>query len=85
MSDNVVLSEAQLEILLERAAKRGAQEALAQVGLHDDDAGHDIRDLRHLLDSWRDLKGTASRTVIKWFIMMILGLLTLGTYVNFKQ
>lgn len=85
MSENIVLSEAQLEVLLERAAKRGAQEALAQVGLHDDDAGHDIRDLRQLLDSWRDLKGTASRTVLKWFIMMILGLLTLGAYVNFKQ
>ena len=85
MFDNVVLSEAQLEVLLERAAKRGAQEALAQAGLHDDDAGHDIRDLRQLLDSWRDLKGTATRTVLKWFIMMILGLLTLGAYVNFKQ
>jgi len=76
------ISPAELEAMLERAARRSAKEALSQVGLHDDGAGNDIRDLRQLLLSWRDIRSTATRTFVKWLVMLLLGALSAGAYVT---
>jgi hypothetical protein len=81
---HLIIPQAQLEELLTSAAKRGAAEALSHVGLHDEDAGADIRDLRQLIDGWRDMKHTAARAVVKWFMMIILGLISVGAYFNLK-
>ena len=40
----------QLEEMLDRAAKKGASEALRELGLQDQDAANDIRDMRGLLE-----------------------------------
>jgi len=40
----------QLEDMLDRAAKKGASEALRELGLQDQDAANDIRDMRGLLE-----------------------------------
>jgi hypothetical protein len=48
------MTEAELELLLDRAAKRGAEEALRSIGLHDENAVHDVKDLRDLLVLWRE-------------------------------
>lgn len=61
---NVVIPRADFEDLLESAAERGAKSALKAVGLHDDEAAADVRDLRGLLDAWRDAKTTAMRTAV---------------------
>jgi len=45
---HVVMPEEEFEQLLELAAERGAKRALANVGLVDEDAASDIRDLRSL-------------------------------------
>ena len=48
----VVMPQDEFEQLLEQAAARGAKRALADVGLEGDDAAHDIRELRDLLDAY---------------------------------
>jgi 2-iminoacetate synthase ThiH len=45
------MNEEQIEAMLERAAKKGAREALESIGLHDDCAVHDVTELRGLLAS----------------------------------
>jgi len=49
----VELTPDQLEDMLDRAAKKGASEALRELGLQDDSAANDIREMRGLLDAWK--------------------------------
>ena len=79
------LSKQELESLLATAVERGAKEALCKVGLHDEEAGNDIRDLRVLVDGWRGIKKTATRTFVQWLILFILGLIAMGTWQNFHK
>lgn len=74
------MDEQQLDILLERAAERGARRALESVGLHDEEAGKDVRDLRTLIDSWRTAKQTALTTITRYITLAFLGLLMLGAW-----
>ena len=75
-------SEIEMELLLERAAKKGAREALHQLGLHDEEAPEDIRELRNLLDSYRDAKKTAWSTTIKIVTTAFLAVLMAGAYIK---
>ena len=59
------ITEEKLEDMLDRAAKRGASAALREVGLHDDDARYDIRELRSLLEMWRDTRRGVWSTIVK--------------------
>lgn len=72
----ITLSRRDLDALVERAAEIGSKKALAAVGLHDDEAPGDIRDLRSLIDGWRALKHTALKTlvglVVKGFVVLFL-------------
>ena len=52
----VNLSPEELEEMLDRAAKRGAKEALRSIGLLDDSAHKDMVELRSLLEAWRDTR-----------------------------
>ena len=61
----VKLSPDELEAMLDRAAKRGAKEALASIGLLDDNAHKDISDMRSLLEAWRETRKSVWGTVIK--------------------
>jgi len=69
------MTDAELELMLERAAKRGAAEALHDIGLQDENAIHDIHELRTLLDSWRSTKRTVGSTITKFITVGILGVL----------
>ena len=60
-----MLTAEQLEEMLDRAAKRGACEALKEVGLHDDDARKDIIEMRNLLETWRDTRRGVWSTIVK--------------------
>jgi hypothetical protein len=66
------MENAELDALLERAAERGARRALESIGLHDDDAGKDIRDLRTLIDGWRTAKKAALTTISQWLTVGVL-------------
>ncbi len=74
----VVVTRAELDRLLERAAEQGAKKALRAVGLHDEDAENDVRDLRGLLDAWRVTKATAMKTAVKVATTLLLGAITVG-------
>jgi hypothetical protein len=68
--------------LIEDAAEAGARKALARVGLQDDDAIHDVRELRNLLDSWRQTKSTIGQTITRVTTMFLLGALAAGTTIK---
>jgi len=70
--------------LLDQAAERGARRALERVGLHDENAGRDINELRTLIDGWRQTKQTVAITIAKYMTISLLSLLALGAYTNFK-
>lgn len=76
------LTKSEIEAMLQRAAQEGAKEALTRIGLSDDTAANDVRDLRQLIDGWRDIKSTALKTVVRWCIVCILGILSVGAYVT---
>jgi hypothetical protein len=54
--------------------------ALKEVGLHDEEAGDDVRDLRSLITDWRGIKKTIWTTIARAGTLFILGLLALGAY-----
>lgn len=73
-----------LDELLTRAAERGAERCLAHLGLENGHAARDIRELRDLLDSWRDARHTAWQTVIKVATTGILASLLVGAAIKLK-
>jgi len=73
------MTELELEAMIQRAAEAGAKKALRDVGLQDDDAVHDLREVRALLDSWRSVKRTAGKTLTQIITTLILGALLAGT------
>ena len=79
------MDEKQIEELLERAAKKGAREALESIGLHDQHAVHYVRELRSLLDAWRGAKKTVWRTITQAMTMAFLGALAAGTFFQLKK
>lgn len=82
MTDTVTITEAALEAMLTRAAEAGAKQALHSVGLHDDKASHDVRDLRNLLESFRDAKREAKRTITRVLTTWLLTALLAGAAVT---
>jgi hypothetical protein len=61
----VKISHEELEAMLDRAARRGAKEALRSIGLLDDDAHKDITEMRSLLEAWRDTRKSIWSTLVK--------------------
>ena len=69
---NINLTPDELESMLDRAAKRGATQALSSIGLHDETAAKDINEMRNLLDVWRDTRRGIWSTVVKVTTIAIL-------------
>ena len=74
----IEITAADLETMLDEAAERGARQALRLLGLNDDAAQSDLRDLRGLLTSWREVRKGILQAVIKILTTAILGALLLG-------
>ena len=68
------------EIALRTIVREEMKSALKEVGLHDDDAGNDVRDLRSLITDWRSIKKTIWQTVARWGTLVVLGIMTLGAW-----
>jgi hypothetical protein len=73
-----------IEEMMARAAQKGAKAALESIGLHDENAGDDMKELRNLLDAWRSTKKTVWSQVVKAATMAILGAIAAGAFLQFK-
>jgi len=62
---SINLTPEELEAMLDRAARRGAREALKSLGLQDDDAHKDLLEMRTLLEAYRDTKKSIWQTVVR--------------------
>lgn len=80
----LLLRREDFDELLDRAAERGAERCLAHLGLENGSAAKDIRDLRDLLEAWRDARRTAWQTVIRVATTGVLALLLVGAVIKFK-
>ena len=70
--------------MLNNAAERAAERCLAHLGLENGSAAKDIRDLRDLLEAWRDARRTAWRTAIRVITTGVLAVLLVGTAIKLK-
>ena len=68
------------ELALRKIIREEMKLALKEVGLHDEEAGDDVRDLRSLITDWRSIKKTIWTTIARAGTLFILGLLALGAY-----
>lgn len=80
----VLLRKDDFEELLDCAAERGAERCLAHLGLENGSAARDIRELRDLLDAWRDARRTAWQTFVKVLTTGLLAALLVGAAIKFK-
>jgi hypothetical protein len=81
---HVRMPEEEFEELLALAAERGAKRALADVGLVDEQAADDVRDLRYLLGAVRMAKRTAWQTVVRLITTGLILALIAGVAIKFK-
>lgn len=81
----VTLSEEEVKALVESAAKAGAHEALAELGLFDAEdrpsVARDIKDLRDILKLWRDIQADTVKGLLSWVGKAILMLVFTGAVV----
>ena len=61
----ITLTAEELEAMLDRAARRGAKQAMSAIGLHDTNAAKDINEMRDLLEMWRDTRKGIWTTIVK--------------------
>lgn len=80
----VILARNELDDLIEVAAERGANKALARVGLHDEHAPDDIRNLRDLLGMYRVVRNSALAAFGKGVMLALLGAGMLWLGIKFK-
>jgi 2-iminoacetate synthase ThiH len=73
-----------IEEMMARAAQKGARAALESIGLHDENACDDMKELRNLLDAWRSTKKTVWSQVVKAVTMAVLGAVAAGAVLQFK-
>ena len=79
------MTEEEMALMVERAAEAGAKKALRDVGLSDDDANVDVKELRNLLDSFRSAKRTVGKTIVQALTTLFLAALMAGAYFNFTD
>ena len=58
------LTADELDALLEKVARRAVKDVLKELGLEQETAAEDMREIRGLLDAWRDTKRTVRQSVV---------------------
>jgi hypothetical protein len=81
MGQTTITNE-ELEAMLDRAARKGAKQALASIGLLDDSAQKDITEMRSLLEAWRDTRKSIWNTVTKVITVSILTFIAGAVWMN---
>ena len=80
----LLLRKEDFDELLDRAAERGAERALACLGLENGHAAADIRDLRGLIEAWREARRTAWQTAVKVVTTGVLAALLVGVAIKLR-
>lgn len=78
----IEMEEFELQKLLNEAAHHGAKAALKEIGLDDEKAVHDIRDLRDLLAAWKMTTRSMWSTAVKITTAAVLTALAAGLYLR---
>ena len=85
VAENLVLMRREdFDELLDSAAERGAERVLAHLGLENGHAARDIRELRDLLEAWRDARRTAWQTTVKMVTTGLLAVILVGAAIKLK-
>jgi len=84
MGQTTITNE-ELEAMLDRAARKGAKQALASIGLLDDSAQKDIVEMRSLLEAWRDTRKSVWNTVTKVITVSILTFIVGAVWMNLDK
>lgn len=80
----LLLRKEDFDELLAHAAERGAERVLSHLGLENGHAARDIRELRDLLEAWRDARHTAWQTFVKVLTTGLLAALLVGAVIKLK-
>ena len=80
-----IITPEELENMLDRAARKGAKEALASIGLLDDSAQKDIVEMRSLLEAWRDTRRSIWTTAIKVTTVAVLTFIAGAVYMTMDK
>lgn len=80
-----IITPEELEEMLDRAARKGAKEALASIGLLDDSAQKDIVEMRGLLEAWRDTRRSIWTTAIKVTTVAVLTFIAGAVYMTMDK
>lgn len=78
-----IIKDPKFLVMLRIASEEGAKKALQRVGLSDEEAGKDIHDLRSLIDGYRTVKKTATKTIVQALVIFVLGLLSMGAFMKY--
>ena len=81
----ITITYDELEEMLDRAARKGAKEALRSIGLLDDSAQKDIVEMRSLLEAWRDTRRSIWTTVIRISTSAILVFIAGAVWMNMNK
>ena len=84
MGQTTITNE-ELEAMLDRAARKGAKQALASIGLLDDSAQRDFTEMRSLLEAWRDTRKSIWNTVTKVITVSILTFIAGAVWMNLDK
>jgi hypothetical protein len=79
---SINLTPEELEAMLDRAARRGAREALKSLGLQDDDAHKDLHEMRTLLEAYRDTKKSIWSTVVRISTVALLSFIAASVWMQ---
>ena len=79
---SITLTPEELEDMLDRAARRGAREALKSLGLNDEDAHKDLHEMRTLLEAYRDTKKSIWNTVVRISTVALLSFIAASVWMQ---
>ena len=83
MSD-LKITHDELEAMLDRSARRGSKAALEAVGLCDENAADDIRQMRGLLEAWRDTRKSIWNTTVRIATVALLTFIAGAVWMTFS-
>ncbi len=79
------LTPDELDALLARVAQRAVRDVLKELGLEEETAAQDMREIRGLLEAWRDTKRTIWGTVVKIGTGSLLAFIAGAMWMAFKD
>jgi hypothetical protein len=78
----ITLTPEEFEAMLDRAAKRGASAVLIELGLTDESASADIREMRGMLAVWRGTRLSIWNTFVKITTVAVFGFIATALWMQ---